>query len=324
MLKPSLPCGRLTVVQFEHPRQHGPETLGYLEALMGQASPPLTHLLFLADELVGHSHRDALLYINELRQRSQHSGIHLHCHLLERAWKQLRQHCRPEHQSPDLRSLFYNRNGFVFLQPRAASQKLLVIFTTMFNNYWVSTIALASILQRTGANLLILKDATRCNYHRGVESFAADLPGIAAGIKSAARNVQAEEIYISGFSSGGYAALLTSLMLPVRGYLGFSHLIDLSENSPLPACIHMPIALREQLNQQWFLDLRTMLENADPNVRRTLIYGALEPRDVAHARHIEGLKTIKTVRLPDAKHNTILPMVANEQLELAFNEMLDG
>lgn len=171
---------------------------------------------------------------------------------------------------------------------------------------------------------MILKDATHNHYHRGVDGFANDIPGITQSIQALAKNLNADSIFVSGFSSGGYAAMLVSLMLQCRGYLGFSHQVDLSEGSTLPSSLFLPDAVRAQLDQRWFLDLRTLLDRADPQISRTLIYGDRSPRDVAHAKHLEGNAAIQLVRATDIGHNTVLKLLRTGEFIPMFTQMLES
>lgn len=312
-------------MRFEHRNQHGPESVARLENMLRQPNPDAKQFLYLADELVAHGHPDAMAAIGVLRSGSSHSGIHAHCDTLEAAWKSIRRHYTYEDRSEKFLDKFYARNGLTLINGKSSSKKLLVIFTTMYNNFWASSASLAWILKTTGCKILFLKDATRCNYHQGVAGFAADISGIAAAIATVAEQLGTDKIYVSGFSSGGYAALLTSLLLPsCHGYLGFSHLIDVSANSALPQSVTMPDALRARLKPEWFLDLRLKLEAADPAVPRSLIYGALAPRDAVHAEHLAGAEAIRLIRLPKARHNTPCTMLAEGQLGPAFNHLTSG
>ena len=309
-------------MRFEHALQHTKEKLAELELMLRAPELPLRQALFLAQELVAHGHRQADVPLRQLRAQSGHADVQAYCTLLEQAWQNLRRHFELESVADAVSAQFYRRDGFVLCRTSQSSRKLLVIFTTIYNNFAISTLALAGLLQRLGVNLLILKDATRHAYHRGVEGFADTLPGIAGAISRTADQLGADRIYVSGFSSGGYPALLTSLHLKCAGYLGFSHMTDLSAQSPLPQSRQMPPELRNTLDQRYLCDLRPLLENADPAVPRRLVYGARSPTDVAHARHCEGLGTLGLTCLPDATHNTPLKLLANGRLDSVFEELI--
>ena len=308
---------------FEHALQHKREDIAQLEALLRQQEIPLRQALFLAQELVAHGHGQASHPISLLQAQSRHADVQAFCVMLDRAWRNLRQHFQLEAVPERHVEQFYRRNGSILCRPAQESKKLLVIFTTIFNNFAISTLALTTLLQRLGVNILILKDATRFTYHRGVEGLAHDLPGIAEAIERTANQLNAERIYLSGFSSGGYPALMTSLRMDCAGYLGFSHMTDQSALSPFPQNRHLLPELRATLDPEQFCDLRLLLERADPAIPRRLIYGAHSPTDSAHARHCEGLETIELTCLADATHNTPLRLLADGEFLEQFRRLVE-
>lgn len=312
-------------VLFNHELQHGPDSIDKIEKYLNKSSSSLDYYMILAEEMVAHGHINAPFVIKTIRNSSSEPLIISRCNDFYHAWRYIRNNYKLEEFPKNILDSLYKRNGFSIAKHKNTNKKLLVIFTTVFNNFYISSPALMSIIQSAEVDILFLKDATRYNYHRGVEGFASDLPGIAESITSLAERIGAERIYVSGFSSGGYAALLTSLLLPeCHGYLGFSHRVDVSPNSLLQQSSIMSQELKDSLDQDWFLDLRSKLEIADREVPRTLVYGALNACDVAHAQHLEGLDTIRLICLPDTGHNTILKLLASQQLGRAFDHLVNA
>lgn len=311
-------------MRFDHPFQHGLKSITHLERL--QRKPDLNRrlLLRMTSELVAHGHKDAILALDKSRATFPSPGIQAHCDELQKAWNSIRKYYRLEDLDEIKIQKIYRKNVHFRMKGSGNGKSLIVIFTTMFNNFWMSTASLAYMLSAFAGHILVLKDATRCNYFNGAGRFAANIPEIAAGISQAARTVGADRIYVSGFSSGGYAALLTSLLLPsCAGYLGFSHMVDRSARSLLPQGGIMSEELKASFDQRWFCDLKELLQDADRAVPRTLIYGGLSEHDTAHARHLEGLDSIRLACLPDAEHNTILKLLASDSLHGMFEELTD-
>ena len=312
-------------MQFDHTLLHRPESLGLLDSRLKQPDLNLQQLVELADDFVGHGHRDAPLAIERMRAAGGNSRLDGYGRYLEAAWKSLREDYQPENQPAEQLDAFYRLNGFVIVRAPVPSKKLLVLFATMFNSYGISTAAAVSIIAKTGVNILVLKDSTLNFFLKGVEGFAPDFAGIATGIQSVADKLGADSIYISGFSSGGYAALLTSLTLPCRGYLGFAHWTDMRSNSPLLESNSIFSVDRLATHDPKLrVNLRPLLEKANPNVPRTLIYGGQRPNDVAHALNLEGLNTIKVICRPKASHNVIIPLVAKKELEPMFRQLVSA
>jgi hypothetical protein len=277
--------------------------------------------LSLAEELLSHGHPDTPRLTALLRQ-NPHRDVVRHGVLLEKCFEQLR--ARLHIEDVDRRQIVraYRKDGYLLFESPQKSRKLLVIFTTIFNNFYISHLALRGLLEELGCHLLFLKETTLANFQRGVASFAVDLPDIAVQIQAMARRLGADQIYLSGYSSGGYAALQTSLRLPCQGYLGFSHATDLSPGSRLPYLAHYDEEVFAQLDPRWLVDLRLGLEDADPAIPRVLVYGDRGWKDVAHSRHLAGLQTIRLVRLAGANHDTIKYLLARGRLTEAFRRLV--
>lgn len=308
-------------MEFNHIKQHSLEGLQRIEHLAGIPDLTVRQALFAAEELVAHGHPGAARPIEIIRSGAKHRDVISFADNIKKTLQEIRRHYIIEKVRKEDIEIFYRKNSYVHVQKEKENDKLLVIFTTMFNNFYISNFALSSMLSSLPCDILLLKDGTLFNYHRGVSGFAADLPGIAASIQRFAEKRGKRHIYISGYSSGGYAALLTSLLLPCAGYLGFSHQTDLSENSPLPAPRLFNDEVRAMVNPEWLLDCRPLLERADPTVRRTLVYGGRNDRDVAHARHLQGL-AISLALIPTATHSTIQPLIASGQLIGMFRALV--
>ncbi len=309
-------------MEFNHILQHSLEGLQRIERLAGRPDLPVRKALFAAEELVAHGHPGASRPISILQAETRHRNVIAYAELIGKTFSEIRKFYRIENASRKHIEICYRKNSFLHARNSAESDALLVIFTNMFNNFYVSNAALIAMLSRLPCDILLLKDASLLNYHGGISGFAADMPGIAESIRRFADKRGKRRIYVSGYSSGGYAALLTSLLMPCDGYLGFSHQTDLGKDSPLPAPRLFSDEVRARVNPEWLLDCRPLLEQADPAVPRTLVYGGRNDRDVAHATHLDGLASIGLVHLPGAAHNTIQPLIAEGKLIEMFRALV--
>lgn len=309
-------------MKFEHIQQHSLEGLLRIQNLARESHIPLQKALFVAEELVVHGHPAAGTPIAKLREMSRHRDVIAHADMLQRTHDKLRGFFKLETKNKSYLEPYYRKNGYLYLKNQFQNDRLLVIFTTMFNNFYISNSCLSAALSSLPCDMLILKDATLLNYQRGVDGLASDIPGIAGAIQRIARRQGKKRVYLSGYSSGGYAALLTSLLMPCHGFLGFSHQTDLSENSPLPAPRLFSDAARIHVGPASLLDCRPLLERADPSVPRIVVYGKRSERDVAHAHHLVGLDTVRLLGLPKAAHNTIQPLLASGQFLNIFRRIL--
>ena len=307
--------------EFENLVQHTIEGFDRLAAQARQQPIPPRQALFLAEELLSHGHPDTLRLTALLRQNPHHDVVEWSVSL-ERCFHQLRAQLHVEDIDRKQIVRAYRKAGYLLFESAQKSGKLLVIFTTIFNNYFISHLNLQAVLKSLGCHLLLLKETTLANFQRGVPSFARDFPDIAVQIQATARKLGADQIYLSGFSSGGYAALQTSLRLPCHGYLGFSHPTDLSPGSSLLRPWYLNDEVYARLDPRWLPDLRVSLGDADPAVPRVLCYGDRAAKDVANAAHLAGLGTIRLVRLANAGHNTIRYLLAKGRLTAAFRRLV--
>ncbi len=313
--------GNAEGLQFEHPQQHTIEGFDRLTTQARQTEITPRAALMLADQMLSHGHPDTLR-VNALLKQNPHRDAVAAAVVIEKCFHELRRQLHVEDVARKQIVRAYRKEGYLLFESPQKSRKLLVVFTTIFNNFYISHLNLHATLRDLGCHLLFLKETTLANYQRGVGSFASDFPGIGEQIGATARQLGAEQIFISGFSSGGYAALLTSLRLPCHGYLGFSHATDLSPGSPLSRPWYLTDEVYAQLDPRWLLDLRTALQDADPAVPRILCYGDRTASDVDHAQHVAGLPTIRPLSLPGATHNTIQYLLARGWLSAAFRRLV--
>jgi hypothetical protein len=322
MAKPPPRFAKADVLQFEHPVQHTIEAFDRLPAQVRQPQITPREALLLAEEMLSHGHPDVLLLTGLLRQNPHRDAVRRGI-VLETCLERLRQQLHVEALDRKLLVRAYRRDGYLLFESPQKSRKLLVFFTTIFNNFYLSHLNLQALLKDLGCHILILKETTLAHYQRGVASFATDIPGIAEKIGATARQLGADRVYVSGFSSGGYAALQTSLMLPnCQGYLGFSHPTDLTPGSSLPRPWYLTEEVQAQLDPRWLGNLRIPLQQADPAVPRFLCYGDRAAKDVLHAANLAGLPTIRLVRLARATHNSIQYLLEKGRLTEAFSQLV--
>ena len=203
----------------------------------------------------------------------------------------------------------------VVLSVARRSRTLLVVFSTMHNNFWVSCPVLHCLLPTGTVSVLYLKDPREMMYLCGLQTYGATFAALADGIRSVARELAINDIRVAAFSSGGYAALLMASLLEANAYLGFSVRTDLSPTSPLPTDRYvMRKALRDAAAAH-LIDLKPMLrERASPK-RGILYYGNLARIDVAHARHLADLPDFIVKEVPNTWHNTIVTLLADGTFE---------
>jgi len=200
------------------------------------------------------------------------------------------------------------------------SQKLLVVFTTMYDDFWVSCPVLQCILEDCGANILYLKDPRRSLYLRGLSSFGDSFEALVDGIGRTARQTGARNIHIMGHSSGGYAGLLAASRLDAAAFLGFSIRTDLAPDSPMPGTRFAKGIDGEAAGL--LLDLKSIVTDRGAPRRAVLYCGEGDTGDVAHAEHMADLPNFLVKKVANTKHETVLTLLADGEFERAVRRFL--
>lgn len=219
---------------------------------------------------------------------------------------------------PDLASImadtiflatFYRRDGFQFF-PFPSSRKLVVAFTTVYNNFGVSNAVLYALLRQFGVSILILKDPSVFNYGRGVRGLGDNPEQLADAVSRIARDIGSSEIYVTGFSSGGYPSLLFSSLVECRGYLGFSIRTGKGYNGdPLPRRRVYNDAqdywIERNVAPRFLINLRGNFEGRPAECMRVLVVGERDDVDMAHARDMENCPGFELLVLQNCGHDTV-------------------
>jgi len=191
------------------------------------------------------------------------------------------------------------------------SRKLLVVFSSMNGDFWVSYPVLHCLLPTESTSILYLKDPREMMYLCGLQSFGPTFDSLSAGIRTVARNLGVSDVRVMGFSSGGYPGLLVASNIDASAYLGFSIRTDLSPGSPLPTDRYV---VRENLRSAagaLLFDLKPVLQKKTAPKLGVLYYGKMTELDAAHAKHLADLPNFVVKELPETRHNTIMTLLAD-------------
>jgi hypothetical protein len=311
-------------VRFRSRHQHSIEQRAFVERLTASIdSLPLSMGMFVGTQVVMHGldqadeiiwrlraslkHPDALDYVDELcRQLSFIKDL--------KHWPSVK-------NDLSLMSKLYETEGFFFSKGSRYPQKLLVVFTTMFNNFRISNALLYAMIKELGVSTLILKDCTYFNFLNGISGLGANISSITQAISSLAREHRISEIFVTGFSSGGYASLYASFLLPCAGYLGLSVPTDMSRGSTLFPGKYFRDEVRNKIDEKDLINLRVLAESTNDHVPRQLIFGEKSAGDSAHACNMAGLPNLKIVKL-NSGHQTVGALIEDRAFLDWFQRLL--
>ena len=310
-------------MQYDHITQHTLENLARIERSL--TTQPLTprNALFLCDILTSYAHPAAARIGEHIQGATNHSGARAVAGRYLAAIAAIRCFHRLEDTPPDERALFLRREGYVFLR-KPETRTLVVVWTTMFNNFYVSNAAMAAMLLRMDCSVLVLRDTSRFNFLKGVTGLADGLPGLVEAVAALAHDEGFDRLVHAGFSSSTYAALYAALTGPCHGYLGLSQICDLSAGSRLPPTDLFDAEVRGHLDPAALIDLAPLLARADPATRRLIFHGARDERDSLHGRHIAGLATAQVTEIAGCSHNTVLHHLSEGSFAGLFERLISG
>jgi hypothetical protein len=215
----------------------------------------------------------------------------------------------------------YETEGFFFSKGTRYPQKLLVVFTTMFNNFSISNALLYALIKELDVSVLILKDCTYFNFLNGISGLGTDIYSITKAISSLAKEHHISEIFVTGFSSGGYASLYASFLLPCAGYLGLSVLTDFSRESTLFPGKYFKDEVRQKIDKKYLLNLRNLADSTNDRVPREIVFGESSAVDAAHASNMAGLPNLK-IRKLNSGHQTVGALIEDHTLLDCFRKLL--
>jgi hypothetical protein len=306
-------------------RYHSLDQLGAIR--QGWQNPSLTirQALFVADQLVNQACPEAVGMITRLREALPPGSAGDYLTRLEKRHAAIQAlPVLPEIWSDQaaVRSL-YETSGHVFRRGGSRADTVIVVFTSKFNNFHVSNVVMDALLTDLGVSRLYLKDTTASIFFRGVAGFATGFLELPDAIRAFMDREGLKQAIITGFSSGGYAALMTALHMDHIGFAGFSCNTDISPDSPLPVP-NVFASLRGWLPDPLFQDTRALFETRPARAPYKFYYGANDPHDMAHAVHLSGLASVEINQIEGANHQTTSAMMENGELANPFVEILSA
>jgi len=311
-------------MRFSNKRQQSLEQIAFIEKLVRQDRLTWEDALFVATELVKHGSPNARHVLNNYKKQL---GYPHHQHYLELLIKHDNfissiSGLREIQGDRRLFSELYKLDGYLFLRGDNHPEKLLVVFTTIFNNFYISNCVLYAILRNFGISVLFLKDPSLFVYLNGVSGFGDNIEQVAQNVVDLARRERISEVYITGFSSGGYASLFASCLLPCSGYLGFSIASDLSEGSAIDPGKLFTQAVRTNIDKKYLINVKNFISEEKKTVERRLYVGELSDFDRAHAANLSELPGIKLNLLRNCNHQTVEALMRDGSLTDVFHQLL--
>lgn len=203
--------------------------------------------------------------------------------------------------------------------PQRAAHTLLIVFTGIGKQFWVSLDLLHRILRRRFGQILYLRDFREIYFLAGVHGLGEDYAATLARLKQIAGASSIEKRLVLGTSAGGYAALRYGLDLSADAILALSPATDLRNG------VHEVIAnrLRDLQIPAEELDLLSAYERAQHRPRVTIVYGGHNPGDCAAAQRFAHFSEFRLVPVPNvASHDITAHLIGTGEFEQLLHELL--
>lgn len=307
-------------MRFASVYQHCPEQLNLIDDLVARQVIKARDLLFLLVELAQHGFDHFPRYRDLAFKRFTGADEAKFIEEQERLWVAIRKipGFMDLQRSQSVRNVLYSIDRPYYERGQRKPSKLVVLFTTSYNNFQISNIAAVALLRQLGVSFLVLKDSSVFMYMRGI-------PGLAAGHCVAISKLQemiAKEgfttVGISGFSSSGFASLYYAAHLGSARYLGFSVRSDISPGSPLKLGKLFRQDLRHLIPAEIQINLSDLLLRREQPLSARLFHGDSDELDCAHALNLSKIPGVAIQEIPGCAHNTVGRLLSDGSLLEAF------
>ncbi len=311
-------------MEFFRHEQHSLEQLGFLQAMLVDKARNSRDDFFLASELIKHAHPSAGPFIRTLKSRTSHPQALAFISRLEGMLHEIDkiQNLRFVLGDRELTERLYQKHGFQLALGDANSSSLVIVFTTMYNNFSVSNPVFYAMLRQLGVSVLLLKDTSLFNYLRGIDGLGESLGEVAGNVGKLIKDNHFDKVYVLGFSSSSYASLYFSYLIRCNKYLGFSVISDLSAGSPCPAPKYFTADVRGQVNPRDLIDLRAYAKDRYDGVKRTVYFGADSATDVRHAKNLVDLRDYAINECPNCGHATVDHLLSKGRLYRVIRQLV--
>lgn len=320
-----MPMGAIDLQRIPSRDLHSLEQVEAIENAVRHGKMATGQAVWIAIELVTHGSPQARDFLQILRNQSNHPDVLRYVERLEKHAEFIRAipGIAEIQGNLALRAELYKLGGFFFSRGDRQPEKLIVVFTTMYNNFYLSNLVFYAFLKQFGLSILILKDCSFFNYLKGVTGLGNDIEQVTDNIALLARRERISDIRITGFSSGGYASFYAACLLPCSRYLGFSLLsTDFSKDSQLYPGKFFTDEVRSHIPEKCLTNLRQLFLARGHPIKGELYYGENSNSDIEHAKNLAGLPDLTFTSIPNCAHQSVAALMERGELSDCFRRLL--
>lgn len=314
----------VTLAEFNE-QQHSLQQIARLETMLDSGKMSQRDAFFVASEMVCHGFEKADTFIDMLLPQTSREDAQRFLISLKERNAQLQSWPFREQilKNSDLINRLYELDTHLAFKGSRHPEKVLVIFTTMYNNFGISTALLMSGLLQFGVSIVILKDSSFYTYLKGAKSIGKRLDDVTVYIREVQEQLEGKDLYFASYSSGAFAALYSAITLDARGYLAFSPITDRSEAPGLPPAKFFTPEIRDEIDPRYLINLRDLYEAMGRSFPGMLYYGSNAFIDSAHARNMGQLDTFTAIEIEKCAHNTVDRLIQRGDFLETFRKLLE-
>lgn len=306
----------------KHTENHSFAQVALIQRLSQEPSLSARDALFLAGQLVNHGFSNAGAFIERLRAALPAAATQDfldHLARRNRVIQSLPLLKSVQDDDEAVRQLL-EPTGFTFRRGSVRRDTAIVIFTTKYNNFGVSNVVADALFAQLGVSRLYLRDSSDMVYFHGAEGLPGDLPVLGDSIGELLASHGIRQSIITGFSSGGYAALYAATASRHAGFVGYAICTDIHAGSALPIPYYYG-DVRGRVSPEHFVDLKPRLA-LEPGRRYKLFFGEKDVIYREHAAHLIGCDNVELTCRADAGHEITVQLLEDGTFLDPFEELL--
>lgn len=210
----------------------------------------------------------------------------------------------------------------VFMQGTGETDRLLVILSTTYNNFYVSNAVLLALVKNFGCAVLFLKDSDANFFLKGAKGFGNSLDEMAKLLKDFVTQRGFKRVNCMGFSSSGYASLFCAISLNAGPHLGFSIRADYTEGSALPQGWLLREELKQEVPKHCLVNLAAMHKASGFQHCCTVYYGEDDQVDVQHALLLADCENVQLHAIAKTGHGVPARLLETDAFEKCISSFL--
>lgn len=217
----------------------------------------------------------------------------------------------------DARLKLYDRSAPVYYKGPKNSNPFLLIFTTSYNNFYISNLALAESLAQAGFSFLIVKDPSGMQYTQGIANISSSwVESINWLRKFIRKDTGKQNIVFSGFSSSGFSSILAALACNPDYTVCFSPKTTMKEDKGTVPSKVMTRKMYDRIPSFLKCDLLEQVSLYSSPV--SIFVGHDSSVDLRQAERLSEVPSVTVQKVANTGHISFLPLLLEGAFTKAF------